>query len=150
MVELCTRLSLAQVELNTGNVTHSTPLHRQLTDSREESYFGRFTCKFPGIYPVFGNCSSYYKCTEDTYQNLIFSTGSCYPDYFDPTLKQCSEFYRCPPLHVCNVSGFMCQSPTSFVLCSAGPWPYPYYGCPAGYYCHWQCKNPCINDMRQC
>jgi hypothetical protein len=150
LVELCTWFTLAQVELNIGNVTRDELVHGQLTYTGEEGRSGRFTCKFPGIYPVLGNCSSYYKCIEDPSQNLIFSKGSCYPNNFDPTIKQCSELYRCSPPNLCNIQGFLCNSLTSFVLCSAGSLPYPQYLCPRGYYCHWKCNNPCTNDIRQC
>jgi hypothetical protein len=77
----------AQLELSVGNATGI----EELSDAELASRAATYTCRTTSLFPVSGNCSSYYLCQLSPSGQMRAVKRTCYPNNYNPFFKQCSS-----------------------------------------------------------
>lgn len=136
----------AQPELSTGN---GTDIQEQ-NDVEVEGRAATYNCKTTGVFPVPGECSSYYLCQKSPSGKLRVIKRTCYPNKYNPFSKICSSRFKCPEPYTCNSQGFLCFNTKSYAQCNSDNVPLNFQKCPLGYYCNNKCTFSCTFHVLLC
>jgi hypothetical protein len=136
----------AQPQLSTGSGTDM----QELFDVEVESRAAKYNCKTTGVFPVLGECSSYYLCHTSLSGKLRADKRTCYPNNYNPFRKICSSSFECPGTYTCNNQGFLCFSTTSYVKCEEEYLQLDIQMCELGSYCNNKCSLPCTYHILLC
>jgi hypothetical protein len=129
------------MDLGTGNITGI-----EQVELRAATY----SCTAAGVYPVFGECSSYYLCKRRPSGTLRLFKRTCFPNNYNPVTKTCSSSFVCPQPYACNELGFLCYTSISYAQCNTVN-TIPLFGlCPPGFFCNSRCNVPCTFHVLTC
>ena len=136
----------AQLELSVGNATGI----EELSDAEVASKAATYACRTTGIFPVPGDCSSYYLCQRSPSGQLRAIKRTCSPNNYNPFLKKCSSRFECPQPYECGPHGFLCLTNTSYAVCNRDKVPVRFELCKPGFLCNNKCKKPCADHILKC
>jgi hypothetical protein len=137
----------AKLDIGAENTTEVTPEYAELFKSGVVTLTANTRCTSAGVFAI--NCTSYLLCAAIN-GGFLGAEGTCpSQENFDPSTKQCSSSYICPPS--CTAPGFMCHTSTSFTLCAdAGVAVVRNQTCPTDYFCNQKCTFPCVDNIANC
>lgn len=136
----------AQLELSVGSATGI----EELSDAQMASRAATYNCRTTGVFPVSGDCSSYFLCQLSPSGQLRTIKRSCYPNNYNPFSKECSSQFVCPEPYVCGTNGFLCVNTTSYAVCDKDNVPVQFELCEPGFLCNNKCGNPCTDHVLKC
>jgi hypothetical protein len=136
----------AQLQLSVGNATGI----EELSDADVSSRAATYTCRTTGVFPVSGDCSSYYLCQLSPSGQLRAIKRTCYPNNYNPFLKICSSLFECPQPYECGANGFLCLTNISYAVCNPDNVPVRFELCEPGFLCNNKCNNPCTHHVLNC
>jgi hypothetical protein len=143
----CVLLMAATLEIRAENATDVSAEYSELFKSGLVTLTENPSCKCAGVFAI--NCTSYLVCAAVN-GGFLGAEGTCPSQQnFDPSKKECSSSYVCPPS--CTAPGFICPNSTSFTLCAAtGLAVVEKQTCPTGYFCNQKCTFPCVDNILNC
>lgn len=136
----------AEQELSVGNATGI----EELSDAELANRAAAYTCRTTGVFPVSGDCSSYYLCQRSPSGQLLAVKRTCYPNNYNPFLRKCSSRFECTQPYECGANGFLCLTITSYAVCNSDNVPVRFELCNPGFSCNNICNNPCTDHVLQC